>query len=247
MKIGVLEAGKLPPELEAAHGPYGAMFARLLAPVDETLRFENYAVVDMAFPASVDACDAWIVSGSKHGVYDDLPFIAPLGAFLRDAYAAGTPLIGVCFGHQIMAHALGGRAEKSEKGWGAGVHGYQADIDPAWRGVRIADDLTLHAMHQDQVTIVPPDARTIARSPFCAHAALAYGPIDAPRAISIQPHPEFNASLMDDLIALRGADVMPETVWRPARDSLGVPVHNSAIARWMVAFLRQAAELRAAA
>ena len=213
MRLGVLETGRLSPELEAEYGPYAPMFERLLQPASPALRIDVFAVVDGETPPSVDACDAWLITGSKHGVYDDLPWIEPLKAFLRKAYAAERPLIGVCFGHQIMAEALGGRAEKSAKGWGLGRSSYQIDVDdPAWFGALApaeAETLQLHAIHQDQVVAAPPGSRVIAHSPFCEIAALAYGPAAAPRAISIQPHPEFDAALLRALIDMRAGDVIP--------------------------------------
>lgn len=248
MKLGILETGRLAPELEARHGRYDLMFARLMESGGIDIAQEVYPVVDGVFPDAVYACDAWLVTGSKHGVYEDLPWIPPLKQFLQDAYAAEVPLIGVCFGHQIMAEALGGRAEKSPKGWGAGAHSYQAsEDDPAWFGALPASALSLLAMHQDQVTVVPPDARVIATSDFCENAALAYGGDATPLAISVQPHPEFEARLVDDLVAMRAGDVIPNGVAQAAQDSLQNDVDSVLLARWMAAFLTASSKRRAAA
>src|SRR5690606_32956787 len=110
--------------------------------------------------------EGWLLTGSRHGVYDGLPFIAPLEAFVRDAYAAGVPLVGVCFGHQLIAQALGGRVEKFDGGWAVGRHSY------AFEGV---GEVALNAWHQDQVIEAPAGARQVASSEFCKNAALVYG------------------------------------------------------------------------
>ncbi|MBX2854940.1 MAG: type 1 glutamine amidotransferase [Rhodobacteraceae bacterium] len=241
MKLGVLETGKVASQLSEKFGAYPQMFERLLreaaARSGFDLSFEVHSLLDGAPLPEIGACDAWLVTGSRHGVYDNLPWIAPLRGFLRRAHDADAPLIGVCFGHQILAEALGGRAEKSERGWGLGVHNYEIVSDHAWMGVTPFERMDLHAVHQDQVTIPPPGARTLAQSEFCPFAALAYGPEAAPTAISIQAHPEFQADFVDALITLRTGDGFPVDAARAGQTSLGAPVANAAMADWMIAFL----------
>ena len=106
------------------------------------LTFRTWSVVDMEFPESVDAAEGWLISGSKHGAYEDVPFIAPLEDFIRQAYERGIPLVGICFGHQIIAQALGGKVEKFSGGWTLGRQIYGID----------GQECPLNAWHQDQVT-----------------------------------------------------------------------------------------------
>lgn len=242
MTLGILETGKVNPALVETHGLYPPMFKRLLGAADPDLEFDVVAVIDGAPLPAVDACDAWLVTGSKFGVYDPEPWIAPLKDFLRRAYAAGVPLIGVCFGHQLMADALGGRAEKFSGGWSVGRQRYELVGDAPFGAEASLDGaLTLHAFHQDQVTAPPPDAKVLARSEACAYAALAYGEPAAPQAISVQAHPEFDAAYTRDLALLRRGVGLPEDVADRAIAELGGDVQSAEIARWMARFLKQAA------
>ena len=212
MRIGILETGR-PPEDLAQHGSYAQMFERLLGP---KLDYVVYPVIDDVFPERVDEVDGWLVTGSRFGVYDDAPWIRRLEAFLREVVAARVRLVGICFGHQILASALGARVEKAAVGWGAGPHSYDVLERPAWlEGA--AERFTLNAMHQDQVLSLPPGARVIASSDFCPFAALAYDD----HSISFQAHPEFDNAYERDLVALRRGAVIPEDVADPALRAIG--------------------------
>lgn len=211
MKIGILETGE-PPEALRAQGNYPSMFMRLLD--GHGFEFESYAVLHMQFPASVHACDGWLITGSRHGVYEDHPFIAPLEAFIRSAMAAGVPVVGICFGHQIMAQAMGGHVAKFPGGWVAGPTAYEFD-----EGL-----LTLNAWHQDQVLTPPPGAQTLASNAGCAHAALAYGQT----GFSVQAHPEYDDTFIAGLIEHRGRGVLPADLLASAADALGHGHRDSA-------------------
>ncbi len=246
MKIGILETGEVHPDLRARHGDYPAMFAALLGAVDPSLEFATIRVVAGEMPAAPGQADAWLVTGSRHGVYDDLPWIEPLKDFLRACAAARVPVVGVCFGHQILAEALGGRAVKSDRGWGLGVQDYEVTARPGWMG-DLPDRFSVNALHQDQVVALPPDATVLARSSHCDYAALAYGDAERPYAISLQPHPEFDAAFLDALITLRAGTAFPQAEADAARATLDRPVNAAEWARMIVAFLHEAAATRAAA
>jgi len=246
MKIGILETGEVHPDLKARHGDYPSMFEALLGAVDPALEFFTVRVVTGEMPASPSDADAWLVTGSRHGVYDDLPWIVPLKAFLRTCVAARVPVVGICFGHQILAEALGGKAEKSGKGWGLGVQDYELVARPGW-AAGLPDRFSIRALHQDQVVALPPGATVLARSPHCDYAALAYGDPEAPDAISLQPHPEFGRAFMDELIALRAGTAFPEAIAAEARPGLAREVHSAQWARLIVDYLHRIEAARAAA
>lgn len=185
VKIGILQTGRVPPELADRHDDYDILFQKLLEGNDFT--FQTWAALDGDLPDDPHAAEGWLITGSKFGVYEDLPWIVPLEAFIRRVYAADVPLVGVCFGHQILAQALGGRVEKFAGGWATGLRSYDnGDRMMAW--------------HQDQVVEPPADAQTLASNDFCAHAMLAYGK----KALSVQPHPEYDAAFIRGLFDLRG-------------------------------------------
>jgi len=222
MLIGILQTGYAPEALRDA-GDYPDMFAHLLE--GHGFDFRTYRVVDMEFPASATECDGWLITGSRHGTYDDLPFIAPLEQLIREAFAAKVPVAGICFGHQIMAQALGGTVEKYSGGWSVGPTEYDFD----------GETLTMNAWHQDQVTSPPPGAKVIASSPFCQYAGLAYDD----RGLSVQAHPEFADDFVKGLIDTRGRGLVPDPVLSEARDKLGAPLDSPDIARRIAAFFKQ--------
>lgn len=226
MLIGILETGHAPEELRDESGTYPEMFAHLLAA--HGFDFRAWAVVDMEFPGSVHDADAWLITGSRHGAYDDLPFIAPLEEFIRTAHREAVPQVGICFGHQIMAQALGGTVEKFQGGWAVGPQQYDF-------GDRT---MTLNAWHQDQVIRAPEGAEVIATNAFCPLAGLRYGN----RAWSVQPHPEFDDRFIKGLIESRGRGRVPDAQLDEARARLGGGTDSVQLADRIADFLRQARE-----
>jgi len=225
MKIGILMTGHAVPEVMKSLGDYDAMFARLLE--GHGFEFVTYDCEGGVIPASPDECHGWLITGSKHGAYEDHPWIPPLEDFIRKVYRAGTPLVGVCFGHQIIAQALGGKVEKFDGGWSIGHTTYQIEGAPR----------SLNAWHQDQVTQLPDDAQVIGSSEFCANAALVYGD----KVYTIQPHPEFTSEMMDFLIKYRGPGVVPDDILSGAATQLNEPTQSSAIAQRMADVLKRGA------
>lgn len=231
MRIGVLEAGRIPADMADRHHGFGPMMERLLQAAEPSARVAVYPVLDGVFPASPQAEDGWLVTGSRHGVYEDLPWMRTLKDFLRRAVAARVPVVGICFGHQILAEAMGGQVEKSDRGWGLGVQRY------ATRRSGLPSSFAIQAMHQDQVVGLPPGAEVIAGSDFCPYAALAYG--DA--AVSFQGHPEFEAPFVRELIERRRGALFPEAEADAALASVDGPTDASLVGRWIADFFKAGA------
>ncbi len=245
MKLGVLETGPVLDNLVDEYGPYTDFFRRMVIGVDPDIEVEGWEIYQGAFPERPDVVDGWIITGSKFGAYEDLPWIPPLEDFLRACLAAHIPIAGFCFGHQILAQAAGGKVVKSEKGWGLGVHDYKVVQKTDW----MTPDLSAFkamAIHQDQVVEKPDTATRIASSAFCENAALAYGDPDNPIAISVQPHPEFNSNFVSDLVNSRRGNVFPTDIADQALGTLNQEVDNAAWAEWVVGFFRRALEVKTA-
>ena len=225
MEIGILRTGAPPGTLEARFGSYDAMFARLLGP---GFAIRSYDVQAGELPAP-GAHPAFLVTGSAAGVYEPLPWIAPLLAFLREAKGRAK-LVGICFGHQAMAEALGGRVEKSERGWAAGLQDYEIVGRRDWMGARPPGRIAVPVSHQDRVTIAPPGATVLAHSAYSPFGMLAWDG----DALSMQFHPEFEPDYTRALIGHRRARL-------PAPDaaiaSLEAPDDRAIVAAWIRAFL----------
>jgi GMP synthase-like glutamine amidotransferase len=223
MSLAILEAGAPPPDLLAAFGHYPAMFERLLG-----VGVTTYEVRAGELPPHVGNHSAYLITGSSAGVYEDLPWIHPLMTFLRSAKGRAK-LVGICFGHQVMAQAFGGRVEKSAKGWGVGLHNYPVVHHETWM-----DDVPLvaaPASHQDQVVQPPPGAALIASSVFTPYAGFAWR--DG-QAISFQFHPEMDPAFAAALYESR-RDRIPNV--DAAIASLDAPNDNQRVGAWINRFL----------
>jgi GMP synthase-like glutamine amidotransferase len=222
MKLAILETGRPPGALAEEFGDYPSMFEQLLG---DGFAVETFDVQAGQLPDS--GHDAILITGSPAGVYDDFPWIGPLMQFIRSA--ADRKMVGVCFGHQVMAQALGGRVVKSEKGWGAGLHRYDIVRREPWMDGE--SEVAVPASHQDQVIVQPPHTEIVAASDFTPYAGLAW--TDRP-AISFQFHPEFTPGYAKALIEAR-YDVVPDP--DAAMASLDAPNDNRRVATWIRRFL----------
>ncbi|AJE48240.1 type 1 glutamine amidotransferase [Celeribacter indicus] len=228
MKLGILQCGHAPDPVAEKHGDFDRMFTRLLAPYGYD--FEVWNVVDMEFPDGPEAADAWLLTGSKHGAYEDHPFIPPLEELIRAIHASGRRMLGICFGHQIIAQALGGKVEKFAGGWAIGRRHY-----------RIAGlgDIHLNAWHQDQVVALPEGAEVMGSNDFCENAVLVYDD----SILTVQPHPELSPEIIAGYLAARGEDpAYPRDLLAHAKAENVKPTDDAAFAALMAAFLEKGRE-----
>ncbi len=234
LRIGLIQCGHVHPDLVPTLGDYPELFADLLGP--HGIELTTFDVDHGHFPDDLSGFDGWVISGSANSAYEDLPWIHQTEDLLRKLVADEAPVVAVCFGHQLLAQALGGRVAKSDDGWGAGMHRYHFSGDvPAWMSPAPDGGVRIIASHQDQVVELPEGAVVLARTDHCPIAAYTLG-----RSVfAIQPHPEFTAAVSRGLVERR-RDRIGEATSDAALASLDEPLDQDLVAGWMAGFLRHA-------
>ena len=228
--LGILEAGAPPPDLGPRFGGYAGMVGALLG---DAFVYRTYEISAGDLPKQSGECDAWLITGSAAGVYDPEPWIAPLKNFIRSA-ASAAPMVGICFGHQLMAEAFGGQVVKSPKGWGIGLHGYDIARTADW--MDSPRPIRLPVSHQDQVVALGDGAVRLGGSDFTPLAMIAY---PDRRAFSLQAHPEFTPEYARALLELRRGKRFSETDADAAIDTLGGENDRDRVGGWITRFLAE--------
>jgi GMP synthase-like glutamine amidotransferase len=231
MKIGLLECDHVLERYRHITGDYREMFAALFKQSAPGLSLQPFDVCNGEFPPSLDACDAYLTTGSHFSVYQELDWIQALKSFVRLAHESNKPFVGVCFGHQIIAEALGGKVEPAEAGWGVGVRKIEVIETEAWMQPG-QSAIKLQYMHRDQVIRLPENSVIIGRSEHCPVAMFQAGD----SMLGIQAHPEFpktySEALLNDRISRIGEGRVIE-----AQASLQEKTDESVVARWLAEFL----------
>lgn len=233
MKIGILKTDAVRPEWVPTYGEYPDMFEQLFRRVDPGLTFETWDVEQGELPTNIDGVSGFVITGSKSSAYDDKPWIRSLEALIRQYHAEKRKLIGICFGHQLIAQALGGVVDKSPKGWGVGVHRYDV-ADPALVADGAGSELCLIASHQDQVMRAPEDAQVIASNSHCEIAGLRIGQ----NVLTFQGHPEFIPAYSREIMQFRRPMIGDERVATGLASLETVEQQGERVARWLLDFLR---------
>lgn len=232
MIVGLLECDHVDDRFRpVTDGDYPDLFGRLFGAHVPELELRPYDVIGGELPSGPDVCDGWLCTGSRNSAYDDLPWIDDLLDFVRSIAASGRPFVGVCFGHQVLAQAMGGRVEKAVGGWGAGVRGVRVDEPRSWMQPAAAA-LRLHFMHQDQVVALPPGGVVLGSAPHCPVALLEVGEW----MLGIQAHPEFTDAYSAALLADRELRIGVEATAEAAA-TLGGQADDGTAARWIGRFL----------
>jgi GMP synthase-like glutamine amidotransferase len=231
MHVGLLESDQVPPNLRHLGGGYREMFEAFLRPQLPQLRFSYYDVCGGKLPAAADECDAYFCTGSRYSVYEPLDWIAALQAFVRALHEHRKPFVGICFGHQILAQALGGEVARAPQGWGVGVHEMAILRQEPWMRPQQAR-CSLQYMHADQVKRLPPQSVALARSEHCEVAMFRVGD----SMLGIEGHPEFPAAYNEALIRSRAERIGAERA-QAALAAVHRPTDAALVGRWIAAFL----------
>ncbi len=230
MNIGILQCDRVSERFAPEHGQYPDMFATLLKQVDPTLTFTIYDAEHDVLPPHVDACDAYLITGSRHGVNDGSPWIAKLEELVRTLHAKRKKMIGICFGHQLIAKALGGRVSKSESGWGVGMSQNKVTQQKSWM-TPTREKFNLLISHQDQVVALPQDAEILASNPTCPAYMMQIG-----NSFTVQGHPEFSKAYSAALIEGR-EDRLDAECYAQGLRSLQLHTDDTLVAQWIINFL----------
>lgn len=241
MRIGILQTDSVREEFRDAHGDYPGMFRELLLAAnldagERPIEFRDYDVQSGELPADPTECDAYVITGSRDSVYDDKPWIRALEDFVRELHVRRHKLVGICFGHQLVAQALDGATSPAEAGWAVGVHGSRLVRGAPWMDEpesALEEPFALISSHKDQVTQLPTEAELLATNDFCPNAAFTVGD----HILCIQGHPEFRKAYSRTLMDFR-REILGEDTYVPGVASLEQPIHPDRVGRWMLSFMQ---------
>lgn len=231
MKLTIIQLGETPAAMVDEFGRHPPQIQDMLNTSGTNFSFDVAHVLDGEPFPDLDKLDGIIIPGSAKGTYDATDWMDPLRAFVREAYSAKKPMLGICFGHQIMADALGGEVRKSEKGWGLGRHLYEVKGYPDFMGD--TKQVAIAASHRDQVITPPKEAEVFLAFEFTPNAGLVY---KNGAAISLQPHPEFSVDYSRALVELRRGDPLNAEQVVDVDKTLDAGVDNAAVAKNLARF-----------
>lgn len=207
------------------------MFIRLFKEIDPEITFQIYDIRNNDYPKDLNECNAYITTGSRASTYDDLDWIPPLKQLFKDLYQAKVKLVGICFGHQLIADTFGGNTTKSDKGWGVGVSQNQVLKTQHWMKPELAQ-VNVIVSHQDQVTQLPDNAELLMESDFCPNYMYQIGN----EILTIQGHPEFSKEYAETLMRHRESSI-GNAAFHHGLSSLSLQVHDKELMQWIVQFM----------
>ena len=214
LKIGILLSDHVLDDLQEKHGNQDNFYRRIFQETNQDVTIEIYDVTQFTYPKSLNECDGYIITGSKLSVYDNVRWITELEEFVTDLFLNKRPLLGVCFGHQLIAKALGGEVKKADIGWVLGVQSYEFKTNYPWLEYMNEDVQLIHS-HQDQVMRLPERATLVASNKHVPNSM--YYIED--HVMCMQGHPEFTNAYAYDVLCKR-RDVLGEEQFKQAESSL---------------------------
>ena len=189
-KIVLVCAGEIPSYIKGACGTKLSWFQEILEPLGCTVTRHAIHENPQLLP---EIGDAWIVSGSEESLMDEVPWMFDLSRALKSAVELGKPLLGICFGHQILAHTFGGSVLRNPKGWEIGSHTIK--LTEAGKSAPLFRDLPseflVQQTHEDVVSELPPGVPLLADNNMGIQSFQI-----ADKVFGIQFHPEFTSEVI---------------------------------------------------
>jgi GMP synthase-like glutamine amidotransferase len=231
VRIGLLVCDHVRPEFLDISGDYEDMFRRLFADYED-VEVVAYDAINGELPGDPSEADAWLTTGSRHSVNDEEEWIRQLERFVRDVADAAVPFVGICFGHQLIAKALGGSVVKSDRGWGVGVKEVELSEDLGW-----GDSYRVLTSYEDQVEDLPAGAEILGWNDHCPVSVMGVGST----ILGMQGHPEFESAYSQALMESRRGTLIPEATADAGLASLKDNTDGPELADWILEFVSRSA------